>query len=154
VVVAKQKRKDKWTTAYGSEQYVVVAVKGSMITVRGQDREFARDRSYFKKLNGIEVQRPESRPVENDDGFDEEEQWRAVKERGGEPAMEVRRPMQEAAQPRTELEERTMAREPEERRGGFEARYPTRMRRAPEKLAYSLKPPGDVVSDNNSDALK
>jgi hypothetical protein len=140
-VVAKQKKKDKWTTAFGPETYEVAEVKGAMVTVSGGGRTFARDRSYFKKLwSGLD--KPQQQATNGGKMVNEEQGWRALNDnqsqaqpqpatseaRTGEPATSARDSMAARATTRCAMTEENSV--------GDMERYPSRNRKQPDRFGY------------------
>ena len=88
-VFAKQKRTNKWMTRFGSAEYEVKTIKGSMITaVDRNGRELTRDRSWFIKKYGKDENLQENREIQ-------------VEQQQPEPELLKREATQQAVSPKT-----------------------------------------------------
>ena len=140
-VVAKQKKKDKWTTAFGPETYEVVEVKGAMVTVSGGGRTFARDRSYFKKLLSGMGQ-PQQQATPDGKMVNEEQGWRALNndqsQAQTQPTTSEARTGELATSARNSVAARATTRcaMTEENSVGDMERYPSRNRKQPDRFGY------------------
>lgn len=76
-VLVKQKKRNKWTTAYETAFYVIYRIEGSTISARRttDGREIRRDASHFKLANSV-VQNLEEKEPEVPQQTTEEEDWR------------------------------------------------------------------------------
>ena len=50
-VLVKQKKKDKLSSAYCSEPYIIVKINNSMITAKRENHEITRNSSFFKLVS-------------------------------------------------------------------------------------------------------
>ena len=104
-VLVKQKRRNKSDTFYDPDPYVVIRMKGNMVTANRNDHEITRNISFFKRINSYVLERHEESddddvgpvmgtPVVNTEGPEEPENDETVLRRSTRvTAQPVRYPM-------------------------------------------------------------